>query len=191
MTGKTIAELSEGDHAELTRVVEQADVEAFVDAVGDYNPLHSDPEYAATTMFKAPIAPGIFTAGMISAVIGTQLPGPGAVYLSQDLKFLKPVKPGDTITARVEVVELIRDRNRIRLKTVCANQRGEEVLTGEAWVLPSRRPIVFEPKPEVAAALRAWSLQPWTWAARAVTLWGLVSLSALAALTPRQRRRPD
>jgi acyl dehydratase len=191
MTGKTIAELSEGDHAELTRVVEQADVEAFVDAVGDYNPLHSDPEYAATTMFKAPIAPGIFTAGMISAVIGTQLPGPGAVYLSQDLKFLKPVKPGDTITARVEVVELIRDRNRIRLKTVCANQRGEEVLTGEAWVLPSRRPIVFEPKPEAAAALRAWSLQPWTWAARAVTLWGLVSLSALAALTPRQRRRPD
>mgnify|MGYP001572371228 FL=1 len=151
MTGKTIAELSEGDHAELTRVVEQADVEAFVDAVGDYNPLHSDPEYAATTMFKAPIAPGIFTAGMISAVIGTQLPGPGAVYLSQDLKFLKPVKPGDTITARVEVVELIRDRNRIRLKTVCANQRGEEVLTGEAWVLPSRRPIVFEPKPEAAA----------------------------------------
>lgn len=191
MTGKTIAELSEGDHAELTRVVEQADVEAFVDAVGDYNPLHSDPEYAATTMFKAPIAPGLFTAGMISAVIGTQLPGPGAVYLSQDLKFLKPVKPGDTITARVEVVELIRDRNRIRLKTVCANQRGEEVLTGEAWVLPSRRPIVFEPKPEAAAALRAWSLQPWTWAARAVTLWGLVSLSALAALTPRQRRRPD
>lgn len=191
MTGKTIAELSEGDHAELTRVVEHADVEAFVDAVGDYNPLHSDPEYAATTMFKAPIAPGLFTAGMISAVIGTQLPGPGAVYLSQDLKFLKPVKPGDTITARVEVVELIRDRNRIRLKTVCANQRGEEVLTGEAWVLPSRRPIVFEPKPEAAAALRAWSLQPWTWAARAVTLWGLVSLSALAALTPRQRRRPD
>jgi acyl dehydratase len=191
MTGKTIAELSEGDHAELTRVVEHADVEAFVDAVGDYNPLHSDPEYAATTMFRAPIAPGIFTAGMISAVIGTQLPGPGAVYLSQDLKFLKPVKPGDTITARVEVVELIRDRNRIRLKTVCANQRAEEVLTGEAWVLPSRRPIVFEPKPEAAAALRAWSLQPWTWAARAVTLWGLVSLSALAALTPRQRRRPD
>jgi acyl dehydratase len=191
MTGKTIAELSEGDRAELTRVVEQADVEAFVDAVGDYNPLHSDPEYAATTMFKAPIAPGIFTAGMISAVIGTQLPGPGAVYLSQDLKFLKPVKPGDTIAARVEVVELIRDRNRIRLKTVCANQRGEEVLTGEAWVLPSRRPIVYEPKPEAAAALRAWSLQPWTWAARAVTLWGLVSLSAVAALTPRQRRRPE
>jgi acyl dehydratase len=105
MTGKTIAELSEGDHAELTRVVEQVDVEAFVDAVGDYNPLHSDPEYAATTMFKAPIAPGIFTAGMISAVIGTQLPGPGAVYLSQDLKSLKPVKPGDTITARVEVIQ--------------------------------------------------------------------------------------
>jgi acyl dehydratase len=188
MIGKTIAEISEDDHAELTRVVGQSDVEAFVDAVGDYNPLHSDPAYAATTMFKAPIAPGIFTAGMISAVIGTQLPGPGAIYLSQDLKFLKPVKAGDRITARVEVVELVPERNRIRLRTVCTNQRGEEVLVGEAWVLPSKRSIVYEPKSDAAAALRAWSLQPWTWSARAMTLWGLVSLSALAALTPRQRR---
>ena len=78
MIGKTIAELTPGDHAELTRVVEDGDIAAFVDAVGDYNPVHSDRAYAATTPFKAPIAPGIFTAGLISAVIGTQLPGPGA-----------------------------------------------------------------------------------------------------------------
>ena len=95
MTGKTIAELHEGDHAELTRAVDPADVASFVDAVGDHNPLHSDPAYAATTPFKTPIAPGIFTAGMISAVIGTRLPGPGAIYLSQDLAFLKPVRAGE------------------------------------------------------------------------------------------------
>src|SRR6267143_4237011 len=95
MIGKTIADLTPGDHAELTRVVEDGDIAAFVDAVGDYNPVHSDPAYAATTPFKAPIAPGIFTAGLISAVIGTQLPGPGAIYLSQSLKFVKPVKSGD------------------------------------------------------------------------------------------------
>src|SRR5260370_1066105 len=117
------------------------------DAVGDYNPVHSDPAYAATTPFKAPIAPGIFTAGLISAVIGTQLPGPGAIYLSQSLKFVKPVKSGDRITARVEVIEVIGDRNRIRLQTVCVNQNGEEVLSGEAWVMPSKTRVVYEPRP--------------------------------------------
>ena len=83
MIGKTIADLAPGDRAELTKMVEDDDVAAFVDAVGDYNPVHSDPQYAASTPFKQPIAPGIFTAGLISAVIGTQLPGPGAIYLSQ------------------------------------------------------------------------------------------------------------
>ncbi len=189
MIGKTIAELREGDHAALTRVVEQADIAAFVDAVGDYNPLHSDPVYAATTMFEAPIAPGIFTAGMISSVIGTQLPGPGAIYLSQDLKFVKPVKAGDTITARIEVVELIRARNRVRLKTVCANQRGEEVLVGEAWVLPSRRSVSYAENPAVARTLTAWTVQPWTLAARAMTVWGLLGLSVLTAMGAGPRRR--
>ena len=75
MIGKTIAELSEGDHAELTRVVAADAITGFVEAVGDYNPVHSDAAYAATTIFKNPIAPGIFTAGLISAVIGTTLPG--------------------------------------------------------------------------------------------------------------------
>ncbi len=138
MIGKTIAELAPGDHAELARQVEEDDIAGFVDAVGDYNPVHSDADYAATTPFKEPIAPGIFTAGLISAVIGTQLPGPGAIYLSQSLKFVKPVKAGDTITAQVHVLEVVRERNRIRLQTVCVNQRGEEVLSGEAWVMPSR-----------------------------------------------------
>src|SRR5438094_10195219 len=153
MIGKTIAELRPGDYAEIERDVEMEAIAEFIDAVGDYNPIHSDPAYAAATSFGEPIAPGVFTAGLISAVIGTQLPGPGAIYLSQSLKFMKPVKPGDTITARVEVLEVIRERNRLRLQTTCTNQRGEEVLAGEAWVMPSRTRIVYDEERRAAAAL--------------------------------------
>jgi acyl dehydratase len=177
--GRTIAEVAPGDVAQITRVVESGDVAHFVEAVGDHNPVHSDPAYAATTMFKAPIAPGIFTAGLISAVIGTQLPGPGAIYLSQSLKFIRPVMFGDTINARVEVAEVIRERNRMRLVTVCTNQRGEEVLSGEAWVMPSRTAIVYEEAER--APLAALALQPWKFAAQALTFWGTLSLSMLAA----------
>jgi acyl dehydratase len=180
MIGKTIAELTTGDRAEITRVVEEDDIAAFVDAVGDHNPVHSDPAYAATTPFKAPIAPGIFTAGLISAVIGTQLPGPGAIYLSQSLKFVKPVKAGDVITARAEIVELLAERNRIRLQTVCVNQRGEEVLSGEAWIMPSRTRVVYEGRPESVPNWAELAWAPWTWAAQAVSFWGMVSLSMLS-----------
>jgi acyl dehydratase len=183
VTGKTIADLAAGDHAEITRVVEESDVAAFVEAVGDYNPVHSDPHYAATTPFKEPIAPGIFTAGLISAVIGTQLPGPGAIYLSQSLKFVKPVKAGDTITARAEVAEVMRERNRIRIHTVCTNQRGEEVLSGEAWVMPTRTRVTYEGPARTPAA--ALALQPWAWTARAVALWGTMSLAMLRGLARR------
>jgi acyl dehydratase len=183
MIGKTIADLAPGDHAELTRVVEQDDIAAFVEAVGDYNPVHSDPAYAAGTPFKVPIAPGIFTAGLISAVIGTELPGPGAIYLSQSLKFVKPVKAGDTITARAEVIEVLHERNRIRLQTVCVNQRGEEVLSGEAWIMPSKTRVVYEGRPASAAAL---ACTPWTWAAQAVSLWSRMSLSMLGSGLPRR-----
>jgi acyl dehydratase len=143
VTGKTIRELRPGDRAAITRVVEPRDIGAFVEAVGDLNPVHSDPAYAASTPFRTPIAPGIYTAGLVSAVIGTQLPGPGAIYLSQSLKFVKPVRAGDEITAQVEVVEILSERNRVRLQTVCVNQHGEAVLAGEAWVMPSRTPVVY------------------------------------------------
>ena len=123
MIGKTIGELTPGDHAEIVQTVTHAHIASFIDAVGDFNPVHSDPVYAAGTPFKEPIAPGIYTAGLVSAVIGTRLPGPGAVYVSQSLKFTKPVKAGDTITARVEILEVIRERNRIRLRTR-RRQRG-------------------------------------------------------------------
>lgn len=185
MIGKTIVDLTPGDRAEISRVVETADIGGFVEAVGDYNPIHSDPAYAAGTPFKVPIAPGIYTAGLISAVIGTQLPGPGAIYLSQSLKFVKPVRAGDRITARVEIIEVIRERNRIRLQTVCVNQHGEEVLSGEAWVMPSRTRVVYEGRPAPAVALAELALSPWRWAAQAMTLWSMMSLSVLAAGTPR------
>ena len=186
MIGRTIHELRTGEVAEVVHHVDADGVAELVDAVGDYNPIHSDPEYAAGTSFREPIAPGVFTAGLISAAIGTELPGPGAIYLSQTLKFLKPVKVGDTITARVTVVELLRERNRIRLSTVCLNQRGEEVLTGEAWVMPSRESVVYERPASVPAVLLA--LQPWTWAARTMTLWATFGLSMLTASTSTSRR---
>src|SRR2546426_9005025 len=105
------------------------------------------------------------TAEMSPAVIGTMLPGPGAIYLSQSLKFLKPVKAGDTITARVEVLEVIRERNRLRLQTTCTNQRGEEVLAGEAWVMPSRTHIVYDEERRAAAAPAPPAPRPLSWAA--------------------------
>ena len=179
MIGKTIADIGPGDHAELVRPVEQDDIAGFIDAVGDLNPVHSDADYAATTPFKGPIAPGIFTAGLISAVIGTQLPGPGAVYLSQSLKFVKPVRAGDIITARVDVLEVLREKNRVRLQTVCVNQRSEEVLSGEAWVMPSKARVVYAERPRPAASAAALALGPWALAAQAARLWAALVTSAV------------
>ena len=105
MIGVTIDRIEVGDRAEVTRVATDGDIAGFVDSVGDYNPIHSDPAYAAGTLFKERIAPGIWTAGLVSAVIGTRLPGPGTIYLSQDLKFLRPVKLGDTVTASWRRIE--------------------------------------------------------------------------------------
>lgn len=173
MIGRTIDALAVGDAAELSRVVREGDITGFVGSVGDRNPIHSDPAFAAATSFRKPIAPGIWTAGLISAVIGTRLPGPGSIYDTQELKFLKPVKVGDTITARVEVVEILRERNRVRLKTTCLNQRGEEVLSGEAWVLPSRVPVRYAEDRTGVRGLAFWVLQPFVYAAQALSLWAL------------------
>jgi acyl dehydratase len=173
MIGRTVEKLSVGDAAELSRLVLASDVAEFVEAVGDRNPIHSDRTFAVTTPFREPIAPGMWTAGLISAVIGTRLPGPGSIYLTQDLKFRKPVRVGDTITARVEVVELRRARNRVRLRTTCVNQQGEEVLTGEAWVLPPKTSVSYAEGGTGLEAFSVWALQPWAWAAQALSLWAL------------------
>ncbi|MFI5374674.1 MAG: MaoC family dehydratase [Candidatus Rokuibacteriota bacterium] len=190
MIGLTMDAIAVGDSAQITRRVGDGDIASFVDAVGDYNPVHSDRAYAAATVFKEPIAPGIWTAGLISAVIGTRLPGPGAIYLSQDLKFLKPVKSGDSISARVEVIEVNREKNRIRLRTVCTNQRAEDVLTGEAVVMPSRTPIDYARPAQSMSALALWTLQPLAWMAQGATIMGMLGLSALSAATPAAASRP-
>jgi len=182
MIGITIEDVRVGDTAQIVRRADDGDIASFVDAVGDYNPVHADREYAATTMFRQPIAPGIWTAGLISGVIGTRLPGPGAIYLSQELKFLKPVFFSDVITARVEVLEVLRERNRIRLKTVCTNQRGEEVLTGEALVMPSKTSVEYV-RPQAGTGLVSlWTLGPWAWAAQGTAVLGMMGLSALSAM---------
>jgi 3-hydroxybutyryl-CoA dehydratase len=184
MIGLTVVDIEVGDSAQVVRRATDEDIAAFVESVGDYNPIHADPEYASTTMFKEPIAPGIWTAGLISAVIGTRLPGPGAIYLSQELKFLKPVLFGDVITARAEVVEVMRERNRMRLRTVCTNQRGDEVLTGEALVMPSKVRVAYEERaPQPAGAFALWALGPWAWAAQGTAILGMLGLSTLSALT--------
>ena len=190
MIGITIDAIAVGDSAQITRRVTDGDIAAFVDAVGDHNPVHADREYAASTVFKEPIAPGIWTAGLISAVIGTRLPGPGAIYLSQDLKFFKPVKAGDSISARVEVLEVNRDRNRNRLRTVCTNQRAEDVLTGEAVVMPSRVPVQYTRAGASVNAMALWTLQPLAWMAQGAAIWGMLGLSALAGAAPSAPPRP-
>ena len=182
MIGITIGDIRVGDTAQIVRRVDDGDIASFVDAVGDYNPVHADRDYAATTMFKQPIAPGIWTAGLISGVIGTRLPGPGAIYLSQELKFLKPVFFGDVITARVEVLEVVRERNRIRLKTVCSNQRGEEVLTGEALVMPSKTAVEYVRAQTGTGLVSLWTLGPWAWAAQGTAVLGMMGLSALSVM---------
>jgi len=135
MLGKTIDQLSVGDSAEFSKTVSASDIYLFAGVTGDMNPAHIDEEYAKDTFFKGRIAHGMLAAGFVSAVLGTRLPGPGTIYLSQNLSFKAPVPIGATITARVEVAELTPDKNRVRLKTTCTDQTGNVVLDGEAVVL--------------------------------------------------------
>ena len=140
MIGKTIDALKVGDSAQFSKTVSETDVYLFAGITGDFNPAHVDEEYAKKTYFGTRIAHGLLSAGFISAVLGTRLPGPGAVYLRQELTFLGAVKIGDTITARVEVTEIDTVKGRVKLLTTCDNQEGKRVLTGEALVSPPRPP---------------------------------------------------
>lgn len=140
MIGKTIGKISLGDAAEFSKTVSETDVYLYAGIIGDFNPAHLNEAYAQKTFFKTRIAHGMLTAGFISTILGTQLPGPGTIYMKQSLSFLAPVRFGDTITARAEVVEIIAEKNRIRLKTTCTNQDGTVVLDGEAVVSPPKAP---------------------------------------------------
>ncbi len=127
--------LTIGARATMSKTITERDVLAFAELSGDKNPVHLDEEYARQSRFGARIAHGAFSFALISAVLGTELPGPGAVYLGQTLKFIKPVYFDDTITATVEITALRRDKGILTLKTECTNQRGEKVAEGEATVL--------------------------------------------------------
>ncbi len=127
-----------GQHAEYVRTVTSEDIEMFGQVSGDYNPLHFNEDWAKTTMFKGRIAHGILTATYVSTVIGMKLPGPGTIYISQSMKFRRPVRIGDKITARVEVIHKNDEKEFLTLKTVCLNQEDKVVLDGEAVVTMMR-----------------------------------------------------
>ena len=128
-----------GAKASRQKTITAADIEAFASATGDANPVHLDEAYAATTQFGKRIAHGLLTAGIVSAVLANDLPGPGTIYLGQDLKFKAPVFIGDTITATVEVIQYRDDKRIATLETTCVNQDGTLVLEGEAVVLAPER----------------------------------------------------
>ena len=130
-----IDEIQVGQVAEMAKTVTEADIALFAGVTGDFNPVHVDAVAAAQSRFGERIAHGMLSAGFISAVIAMRLPGPGSIYLSQSLRFTKPVRIGDTVTTRVEVVEVVAPKRRLRLATVCRNQNGETVVEGEAVVL--------------------------------------------------------
>ncbi|AJH00387.1 MULTISPECIES: MaoC family dehydratase [Clostridium] len=138
MKGLTIKELKIGDKASFQKTITETDVYLYAGITGDLNPAHINQVESEKTMFQGRIAHGMLTAGLVSAVLGMQLPGPGSIYLGQELKFTAPVKIGDTIKAEVEVIERIEDKNRIKLSTTCTNQDGVEVLKGIATIMPPK-----------------------------------------------------
>ncbi len=127
-----------GDSASITKTFSDADVRSFAEISGDKNPIHLDDEYAEKTQFKRRLVHGLLAAGLISAVIGTELPGEGSIYLNQSLSFRAPVFIGDRITATVTVVKLREDKPIITLETVCKNQDEKVVIEGEAVLLATK-----------------------------------------------------
>ncbi len=141
MTGKTIGELRVGDFAEFSKTISESDIYLYAGITGDFNPAHIDEAYASKTFFKTRIAHGMLLGGFISAILGCRLPGPGTIYLRQEVNFRKPVHIGDTVTARVEIVEIMAEKNQARLKTTCVNQEGALLVDGEASVSPPKRKV--------------------------------------------------
>ena len=124
-----------GDTATRSKTITDEDIRAFAELTGDHNPVHLDDEYAAGTRFGQRIAHGMLAASLISATLANELPGRGTVYLSQSLRFVAPVLPGDTVTASVAVTKVREDKPILTLETVCTNQRGEKLIEGEAVVM--------------------------------------------------------
>lgn len=153
LRNRTFDELQIGDTASLVHAVGQDDIALFAAVSGDLNPAHLDTKYAATDAFGHIVAHGMWMGALVSAVLGTRLPGPGTIYLSQDLAFLKPVVPGDTITATVTVREK-RDKHIVVLDTVCTNQTGDQVLSGTATVVAPVKTVDWAGTPPPDVSLR-------------------------------------
>ena len=132
----TIQELKVGDSASMAKTISESDVYLFAGITGDHNPAHVNEEASKQTAFGGRIVHGILSAGLISAVLAMKLPGPGTIYLGQELKFTKPVRFGDTVTATCTVSEILAEKNIIKLDTICTNQAGEVVIKGVATVMP-------------------------------------------------------
>lgn len=136
-TLRTRETLAVGDSGIYTKLISEADVFAFAGISGDFNPLHIDAEFAQRSQFKQRIAHGILTAGIISTVLGAEIPGVGTIFVELQVRFLKPVYFGDTMTARATVTEIVNPK-RIRLLVACVNQEGKDVAIGNALVVPPR-----------------------------------------------------
>ena len=135
---RTIDTINIGDSASVAKTVTETDVYLFAGITGDLNPAHTNEVASAQTMFKGRIAHGMLSAGFISTVLGMYMPGPGTIYMGQELKFTAPVRIGDTITATGTVIELNVEKNRCKIETVCTNQDGKVVTTGVATVMPPK-----------------------------------------------------
>lgn len=136
--GKTMNELQIGERATLTKTITDADIRLFAQLSGDANPLHLDEEYASTTRFKHRIAHGHYVASMFSTILGTDTPGEGCIYLSQEMQYVAPVYLNDTITAVAEIMEKNVERNRVIISTIALNQDNQVVIKGQAIVMPTK-----------------------------------------------------
>jgi len=138
MMGLTIDKISMGQSASFSKTISESDVYLFAGICGDLNPAHVNEEAAKDGIFKGRVAHGMLCASLISTVLGMHLPGPGTIYMKQDLKFTAPVYFGDTITATCTVTDINQEKNRVVLSCIVANQKGEKVIVGEALVMPPR-----------------------------------------------------
>lgn len=137
-------EIVVGQTATYTKTVTDSDIRLFATATGDINPVHLDEEFAAQTLFKGRIAHGMLTAGLISAALATRLPGPGCVYLSQTLEFLRPVKIDDTVTVYLKVLEKDEEKKQLTVEAVAKNQKGKAVVSGTACLIAAVEKISIE-----------------------------------------------
>jgi len=139
MMGYTLEEMAIGQSASFAKTITEADIYLFAGISGDLNPAHVNEEFSKNTMFKGRIAHGMLGASLISTVLGMYLPGPGSIYMKQDLKFKAPVRFGDTITATCTVKEKVEDKNRAIMECSVVNQDGVVVIEGEAMIMPPKK----------------------------------------------------